>query len=84
VVLKLLFYTEKEKNSLSLVSCLFNAHGKGSRGKEGRIRMWQNWIIGSLGVWLIVASFTINGNLINELIVGIAVAILGFWTAVQS
>jgi len=46
--------------------------------------MWQNWIIGSLGVWLIIASFTINGNLVNELIVGIAVAILGFWTAVQS
>jgi hypothetical protein len=46
--------------------------------------MWQSWITGSLGVWLIIASFTINGNLINELIVGIAVAILGFWTAVQS
>ncbi len=46
--------------------------------------MWQNWIIGSLGVWLIIASFTIDANLINELIVGIAVASLGFWTAVQS
>jgi len=46
--------------------------------------MWQNWIIGFLGVWMITASFTINGNLINELIVGIAVAILGFWTAVRS
>ena len=33
---------------------------------------------------MIIASFTISGNLINELIVGIAVAILGFWTAVQS
>jgi hypothetical protein len=46
--------------------------------------MWRNWITGSLGVWLIIASFTINGNLLNELIVGIAVAILGFWTALQS
>ncbi len=46
--------------------------------------MWQNWIIGLLGTYLIIASFTMNGNLINELIVGIPVAILGFWTAVQS
>jgi hypothetical protein len=46
--------------------------------------MWQNWIIGLLEIWMIVASFTINGNLVNELIVGIAVAILGFWTAMQS
>jgi len=46
--------------------------------------MWQNWIIGLLGTWLIIASFTINGNLINELAVGIAVASLGFWTAIQS
>jgi uncharacterized membrane protein len=46
--------------------------------------MWQNWIIGLLGIWMIVASFTISGNLVNELIVGIAVAILGFWTAMQS
>ena len=45
--------------------------------------MWENWLIGSLGVWLIIASFTINGNLVNELIVGIAVAIFGFWKAVQ-
>jgi hypothetical protein len=43
--------------------------------------MWQNWFIGILGFWLIIASFTINGNPINELIVGIAVAILGVWTA---
>jgi hypothetical protein len=46
--------------------------------------MWRNWIIGLLGTWLIIASFTINGNLLNELIVGIAVASLGFWTAVKS
>jgi hypothetical protein len=45
--------------------------------------MWQNWFIGILGFWLIISSFTINGNPINELIVGIAVAILGFWTAFQ-
>jgi len=46
--------------------------------------MWQNWIIGLLGIWMIVAAFTVAGNVVNELIVGIAVATLGFWTAVQS
>jgi len=45
--------------------------------------MWRNWITGLLGIWLIIASFTISGNLLNELIVGIAVAVLAFWTAVQ-
>lgn len=45
--------------------------------------MWQSWIIGALGLWLIIAAFTINGNQLNELIVGIAVAILGFWTAAK-
>jgi hypothetical protein len=46
--------------------------------------MWQNWIVGLLGMWLIIASFTINGNLFNELFVGIAITVLGFWTAIQS
>jgi hypothetical protein len=46
--------------------------------------MWQNWIVGLLGTWLIIASFTIHGNLFNELFVGIAIAVLGFWTAMQS
>ncbi len=49
-----------------------------------RVSMWRNWLIGFLGTWLIVAAFTIKGNLINELIVGVAVAVLGFWTAVHS
>ncbi len=46
--------------------------------------MWRNWIVGLLGMWLIISAFTINGNLLNELISGIAIAILGFWTAVDS
>lgn len=46
--------------------------------------MWQSWLIGILGTWMIIASFTISGNVINELIVGMAVAILGFWTAMQN
>ncbi len=45
---------------------------------------WRNLLIGLLGIWLIIASFTINGNLINELVVGIAITILSFWTAFQS
>jgi hypothetical protein len=48
------------------------------------ISMWRNWLIGLLGTWLIIASFTIHGNLLNQLIVGMAVAVLGFWTAVNS
>jgi len=45
--------------------------------------MWRNWIVGLLGMWLIISSFTINGNLLNELISGIVIAIFGFWTAVD-
>ena len=45
--------------------------------------MWQNWITGVLGTWLIISAFTIQGNLVNELLVGMAVAILGFWTAAR-
>ncbi len=45
--------------------------------------MWRNWVIGLLGTWLIISSFAIQGNAFNELMVGMAVAILGFWTAVQ-
>ncbi len=48
------------------------------------LNMWRSLLIGFLGIWLIIASFTINGNLINELVVGIAVTILAFWTAFQS
>ncbi|MBW2058771.1 MAG: hypothetical protein JRJ26_14850 [Deltaproteobacteria bacterium] len=45
-------------------------------------RMWQGWIIGLLGVWLIIASFIFNGNVLNELGVGVSVAVIGFWAAV--
>jgi hypothetical protein len=46
--------------------------------------MWRNWMIGFLGIWMIISSFTVSGNVMNELIVGIAVATLGFWPAFQS
>ena len=46
--------------------------------------MWQGWITGVLGVWLIVASFVFSGNVFNELGVGVMVAVIGFWAAVTS
>jgi hypothetical protein len=45
--------------------------------------MWQAWITGILGIWLIIASFTISGNIMNQLIVGVAIAVLGFWGATR-
>jgi len=49
--------------------------------------MWQEWINGILGLWLIVASFTIAGskgaNLANGLIAGIILLVLGLWAAVS-
>lgn len=44
--------------------------------------MWQGWVNGILGLWLIVAAFlnfSPKGNLWDNLIVGIIVAVLGFW-----
>jgi len=48
-----------------------------------RDTMWQAWMTGILGVWLIIASFIISGNIMNQLIVGVAIAVLGFWSAVR-
>ena len=49
--------------------------------------MWQGWINGVLGLWLIVASFTVTGsktyNLMNGLITGAVLIILGLWGAVS-
>jgi hypothetical protein len=45
--------------------------------------MWQAWMTGILGIWLIIASFTISGNIMNQLIVGVAIAVLGFWGAAR-
>ncbi len=45
--------------------------------------MWQTWMSGVLGIWLIIASFTISGNIMNQLIVGVAIAVLGFWAAAR-
>jgi len=49
--------------------------------------MWQGWVNGILGLWLIVASFTITGsktgNCLNGLITGAVLIILGLWGAVS-
>lgn len=45
--------------------------------------MWQAWTTGILGIWLIIASFILSGNIMNQLIVGVAIAVLGFWTAAR-
>lgn len=46
--------------------------------------MWQGWVNFILGLWLILSG--IIGGLgvsVNYIIVGIVVAVLGFWTAKQ-
>jgi hypothetical protein len=44
--------------------------------------MWQGWITGTLGIWLIIASFVFSGNVYIELAVGVMVAVMGFSAAV--
>jgi len=46
--------------------------------------MWQNWVIGILGIWIIIEpylGFTESGNKVVLIITGIIIAILGFWSA---
>ncbi|MCD6427603.1 MAG: SPW repeat protein [Caldisericaceae bacterium] len=43
--------------------------------------MWQGWVAGILGLWGIISPFifkTRTGNMANDIIVGIIVAIAGF------
>jgi hypothetical protein len=48
--------------------------------------MWQAWVNGVLGLWLIVAPWVLGFNKTNSalwdnVILGIVVAALGFWGA---
>ena len=46
--------------------------------------MWQNFVNAILGLWLILSSFlgmSANALTTNLVIVGIVVAVLGFWGA---
>ena len=49
--------------------------------------MWQAWINVILGLWFIVAAFTIaaskTANITNNLITGIILVILGIWAAID-
>lgn len=48
--------------------------------------MWQQWINGILGLWLIVLPFLVaagTGVTWTLVITGVAVALLGFWGAVE-
>ncbi len=43
--------------------------------------MWQAWVNGILGIWLFIAAFLnlgAKGNLWDDLIVGIIVAVVGY------
>jgi hypothetical protein len=46
--------------------------------------MWQDWVNGFIGVWLILlATFAVAGNTL-VFIAGLAIAILGFWGAARN
>jgi hypothetical protein len=49
--------------------------------------MWQNWINAILGLWIILSTFlgmSASAMMTNLIIVGIAIAILGFWGAYET
>jgi len=46
--------------------------------------MWQNWLNGILGLWILISPFfglSESAMTTNLVIVGIVVAVLGFWSA---
>lgn len=46
--------------------------------------MWQHWVNAILGLWIILSSFVgmdVSTMTTNLVIVGIVIAILGFWGA---
>ena len=46
--------------------------------------MWQDWLNGILGIWVLVIPFTgmAGSSLTSTLVItGIVIAILGFWSA---
>ncbi|MBW1707156.1 MAG: SPW repeat protein [Deltaproteobacteria bacterium] len=49
--------------------------------------MWQGWVSGIGGLWLIVSAFILAGNstgdLANDLITGIILLVLGLWAGVS-
>ncbi|HSW77483.1 MAG TPA: SPW repeat protein [Candidatus Chromulinivoraceae bacterium] len=49
---------------------------------------WASWLNGIAGLWLIIAPFIIGSTesavLWNQIIVGLAVAVLGFWSGTMT
>jgi len=46
--------------------------------------MWQSWINGILGIWVIIIPFIGATNTTVLVITGVVIAILGFWAAATS
>ncbi|MEK7162343.1 MAG: hypothetical protein AAB730_00610 [Patescibacteria group bacterium] len=46
--------------------------------------MWQNWLLGILGLWVILMPFLALPSGLHRtlmIVTGIVVAVLGFWSA---
>ncbi|WAH35115.1 SPW repeat protein [Alicyclobacillus dauci] len=59
-----------------------------STRKEAKRTMWQLWLTGLIGIWLIISPWIYNyasqaGALWNSIIFGVIVLILAIWAAVQ-
>ncbi len=47
------------------------------------IYMWQHWVNGVLGLWVIVMALTGMQNITTIVVTGVVIAIVGFWGALQ-
>ncbi len=45
--------------------------------------MWQHWLNGILGLWVIVMALTGIQNMTTVVVTGAVIAIVGFWGALQ-
>lgn len=43
--------------------------------------MWQDWVNGILGLWVILIPFVGADSMTTLVITGIIIAVLGFWAA---
>jgi hypothetical protein len=43
--------------------------------------MWQDWVNGILGLWVILLPFIGMTDMTTLVITGIVIAVLGFWAA---
>ncbi len=45
--------------------------------------MWQHWVNGILGLWVIVMALTQNASTTFVIVTGAVIAIVGFWGALE-